>query len=103
MPPAPSLGGVTGVSAGVSNAGTSITIPSAPRSDNGSDISFDSSISLINIPSSPSVDDDDEVYQDSRSHVEVAASSIVPSPAVIERDLEYVVLYDTSSNSSADE
>ncbi|KAI0094476.1 hypothetical protein BDY19DRAFT_1044297 [Irpex rosettiformis] len=99
MPPAPSLAAATVASAGVSHAASTVTVPSVPLSDDGSDSSFDSSISLINIPSSPSVDNDDELYQDSRSHV----ASNSHSPAVIERDLEYVVLYDTSSNSSAEE
>ena len=99
MPPAPSLGAATVASTGISNAASSITIPSVPHSDDGTDNSFDSSISLVNIPSSPFLDDDDDLYQDSRSQV----ASNIQSPAAIERDLEYVVLYDTSSNSSAAE
>ena len=96
MPPAPSLGaasGATRASAGMSIPTSSLTIPSAPPSDDGS---FDSSISLINIPSSPSIDDDDEDYQDSRSRI----ATVPPSPAAIERDLEYVVLYETSTSES---
>jgi next to BRCA1 gene 1 protein len=94
MPPAPSahsIGATTRASANISVPGTSISIPSTPPSDDGS---FDSSISLINIPSSPSInDEDDEDYQDSRSRL----ASVATSPAILERDLEYVVLYDTSS------
>lgn len=87
MPPAPSMGAATRASTGLSIP--SLTDPSAPLSDDGS---FDSSMSLVNVPSSPSIDEeDDEIYQDSRSR-------IAASPTMLERDLEYVVLYDTSSS-----
>ncbi|KAH8099823.1 hypothetical protein BXZ70DRAFT_894348 [Cristinia sonorae] len=77
--------------ASASNARTSmssITIPSNPPSDDGS---FESSISLINVPSSPSIGDDDIIYEDSRVNA-VGDGDGAP------RDLEYVVLYDTSSD-----
>ena len=72
---------------------SSITIPSAPPSDDGS---FESSISLIDAPSSPSIADDDAIYEASRSQVQATTGD---RP----RDLEYVVLYDTSSSSSSSE
>jgi next to BRCA1 gene 1 protein len=56
-------------------------------SDDGSDAS---SVSLISVPSSEDVEDD-EVWQDSRSHV------LVTSPERARAALEYVVLYDESS------
>jgi len=56
-------------------------------SDDGSDAS---SVSLISVPSSEDVEDD-EVWQDSRSHV------VVTSPERARAALEYVVLYDESS------
>lgn len=89
MPPAPSAGAETGVSAGIS-APPSTTVLSGPPSDDGS---FDSSMSLIDAPSSPSIegiDDDEDLFQDSRE--------IVVSPIDAPRDIEYVVLYDTSSS-----
>ncbi|TCD64312.1 hypothetical protein EIP91_004259 [Steccherinum ochraceum] len=64
-------------------ASPSITIPSNPPSDDGS---FESSISLIDAPSSPSIGEDEAIYEDSRSN------AFAERP----RDLEYVVLYDTS-------
>ena len=90
MPPVPSTGAETHASAGVS-VGPSTTAPSSPASDDGS---FDSSMSLIDAPSSPSIDaidDDEDIFQDSR---EIVVSPNNEAP----RDLEYVVLYDTSSS-----
>ncbi|GBE77445.1 hypothetical protein SCP_0103200 [Sparassis crispa] len=67
----------------------SVTIPSGPTSDSGS---FDSSASLIDAPSSPfSDDDDDAVYEDSRSHD-------IVSPAQPRQETEYVMLYESSSS-----
>lgn len=65
----------------------SVTAPSGALSDDGS---FDSSISLIDVPSSPSANDDDDLYQDSRTHI--------TSPVGRSNEVEYVVLYDTSSS-----
>ena len=61
----------------------SVSIPSAPPSEGGS------SISLLDIPSDSS-DDDDAVYEDSRSRV-------IPSPSIPAQDAEYVMLFDSSS------
>ncbi|THH31949.1 hypothetical protein EUX98_g2227 [Antrodiella citrinella] len=66
-------------------SGSSITVLSNPPSDDGS---FESSISLLDAPSSPSVEGDDAIYEDSRTNAAVNRP----------RDLEYVVLYDTSSS-----
>lgn len=68
---------------------SSTTIPSAPPSDDGS---FESSISLINAPSSPSIGEDEAIYEDSRASVHLEHP----------RDMEYVVLYDTTSSSEED-
>ncbi|KAI9056980.1 hypothetical protein FKP32DRAFT_1661460 [Trametes sanguinea] len=63
----------------------SATMPSAPPSEGGS------SISLVDMPSSPSSTSSDEaMYEDSRSRVLV-------SPQVLARDVEYVMLFDSSS------
>ncbi|KAJ3002957.1 hypothetical protein NUW54_g5564 [Trametes sanguinea] len=63
----------------------SATMPSAPPSEGGS------SISLVDMPSSPSSTSSDEaMYEDSRSRVLV-------SPQVLARDIEYVMLFDSSS------
>ena len=91
MPPAPSLATGTRVS-GEASAPT-FTNPSGPVSDDGS---LDSSISLVDMPSSPSSPSslsDDEIYEDSRTHLVPTAVSAHPG------DVEYVVLYDTSSSS----
>lgn len=64
----------------------SVTIPSGPPSDSGS---FDSSISLVDAPTSPISDDDEAVYEDSRSHV--------TPPSARVQDVEYVMLYESSS------
>ncbi|TFK95036.1 hypothetical protein K466DRAFT_508551 [Polyporus arcularius HHB13444] len=69
---------------------SSITIPSAPPSEGGS------SISLLDVPSSSSSDEDDEVYVDSRSHV-VDSSEVEAG-----QDVEYVMLFDTDSSSEDD-
>ncbi|KAL4246320.1 hypothetical protein ABKN59_008948 [Abortiporus biennis] len=66
---------------------SSLTIPSNPPSDDGS---FDSSVSLIDAPMS-SDDEDEAIYQDSRSRV------LVP-PTGNNHDQEYIVLYDTGSS-----
>ncbi|OCH89566.1 hypothetical protein OBBRIDRAFT_794149 [Obba rivulosa] len=68
----------------------SCAIPSAPASEDGS---FGSAPSLVDLEvSSPTLsdDDDDAVYEDSRSQVLV-------SPPRHARDAEYVMLYETSS------
>lgn len=77
-------------SAPTSGPALSFTIPSGPPSEDGS---FASSASLINVPSSPEDEEDDAAFEDSRSH-------IIESPLEHPRDLEYVVLYDTSSSES---
>ncbi len=69
---------------------SSITIPSAPPSEGGS------SISLLDVPSSSSSDEDDEIYVDSRSHV-VDSSEVEAG-----QDVEYVMLFDTDSSSEDD-
>lgn len=68
-----------------------VTAPSKPASeDGGSDHGSDgSSVSLISIPSSS--DDDLATWEDSRSHVE---------PERARTGMEYVVLYDDSSEES---
>ena len=63
---------------------SSITIPSAPPSEGGS------SISLLDVPSINSSDDDDAVYEDSRSRV-------ISSPEIRAEDVEYVMLFESSS------
>ncbi|KAI0778720.1 hypothetical protein BD413DRAFT_116175 [Trametes elegans] len=63
----------------------SATLPSSPLSEGGS------SVSLIDMPDSvSSSDDDDAMYEDSRSRVLV-------SPRLAARDVEYVMLFDSSS------
>lgn len=74
----------TGVSGPPSTA-----VPSSPLSDDGS---FDSSLSLIDAPVSSIEDEDEEIFQDSRERV---VATPVDGPA---QDMEYVVLYDTSSS-----
>lgn len=64
---------------------SSITIPSAPSSIGGS------SISLLDAVSSTSSDDDDAMYEDSRSQE-------VPTPEAPVQDAEYVMLFDSSSS-----
>jgi len=68
----------------------STTLPSGSLSEDGS---FDSSISLIDAPVSPVSDDEDDeaMYEDSRSHVG-------PSPVEDVQEIEYVLLYDSSSS-----
>ncbi|KAI0673673.1 hypothetical protein C8Q78DRAFT_967789 [Trametes maxima] len=61
----------------------SATIQSGPLSDGGS------SVSLIDVMSSSS-SDDDAIYEDSRSRVLV-------SPRMVSRETEYVMLFDSSS------
>ena len=62
---------------------SSLTIPSAPPSEGSS------SISLLEVPSDS--DDDDAAYEDSRSRV-------ISSPAISAQDVEYVMLFDSSSD-----
>ncbi|KAI0800737.1 hypothetical protein C8Q74DRAFT_1238467 [Fomes fomentarius] len=64
---------------------SSMTIPSAPSSIGGS------SISLLDAVSSTSSDDDDAMYEDSRSRE-------VPTPEAPVQDAEYVMLFDSSSS-----
>ncbi|CAL1694541.1 unnamed protein product [Somion occarium] len=78
-------------SAGPSAAATSFTTPSSPPSDDGS---FDSSVSLLDAPSSPSDDEDEAIYHDSRSRILPTPAEV---PVTVDHDIEYVVLYDTSS------
>jgi len=69
----------------------SATLPSTPPSETDS---FDSSISLVDAPVSPLDDDDDDdeaIYEDSRSHV-------VISPVQRVQEVQYVLLYDSSSS-----
>ncbi|EKM61508.1 uncharacterized protein PHACADRAFT_112173 [Phanerochaete carnosa HHB-10118-sp] len=91
VPPAPSAGAQTRESTGVSAAAS---VPSSPLSEDGS---FDSSLSLIDAPSSPSIASaDDVIFQDSREAVDAT------SPADVSRDMEYVVLYDTTSSEDSE-
>ncbi|THH02356.1 hypothetical protein EW026_g520 [Hermanssonia centrifuga] len=83
MPPAPSAPSAR------TNTRESV-VPSTFSTPSSDDGSFDSSMSLINVPSSPSGEDDD-LYQDSRARIHA-------SPLETHRDLEYVVLYDTASS-----
>ena len=62
---------------------SSMSFPSAPPSE------VDSSVSLLDVPSSNS-SDDDAIYEDSRS--QVIASPEAP------QDVEYVMLFDSSSS-----
>ncbi|KIP11681.1 hypothetical protein PHLGIDRAFT_10460 [Phlebiopsis gigantea 11061_1 CR5-6] len=95
MPPAPSAGAKTPASAHTGGSALpSPTILTGPPSDDGS---YASSMSLIDAPSSPSIEDideleeeDEDIFQDSRE--------VVVSPTDAPRDIEYVVLYDTSSS-----
>ena len=65
-----------------------ITAPSKPPSDTGTD---SDSVSLISIPSDD--DDDESAWEDSRSHV-----MVTPPAEGVARGMEYVVLYDSSSD-----
>ncbi|KAI8981131.1 hypothetical protein BD414DRAFT_464073 [Trametes punicea] len=62
----------------------SVTLPSSPPSEGGSSVSF------VDIPSPSLASSDDVVYEDSRSRVLV-------SPELAARDIEYVMLFDSSS------
>ncbi|KAI0639950.1 hypothetical protein C8Q77DRAFT_1164747 [Trametes polyzona] len=62
----------------------SITVPSFPPSEGSS------SVSLVDVPSSNSSASDDAMYEDSRSRVLV-------SPPLVPQDIEYVMLFDSSS------
>ena len=79
IPPAPSLTEGTLASA----EPPSLTTPSGPLSEDGS---VDSGLSLIDVPSSPEMSDD-EFYEDSRAQQ--------PAPRAQQGD-EFVVVYDTS-------
>ncbi|PCH34161.1 hypothetical protein WOLCODRAFT_160653 [Wolfiporia cocos MD-104 SS10] len=68
----------------------SVTVPSRPSSDTGS---FNSSISLVDVPASPVSDDDDAVYEHSRSVVVTNPADRVNRV----QDVEYVMLYESSS------
>lgn len=96
MPLVPSAGTETRVSA---NARTSapLSAPSLLTVSGSEDGSLDSSVSLVDAPSSPSIedidgfdDDEEDIFQDSRE--------VVVSPTEPQREQEYVVLYDTSSS-----
>ena len=63
----------------------SMTLPSAPPSEVGS------SPSLVDAMSSSSVSSDEAMYEDSRSRVLV-------SPRLAAQDVEYVMLFDSSSD-----
>ncbi|CCM03800.1 uncharacterized protein FIBRA_05948 [Fibroporia radiculosa] len=63
------------------------TLPSSPPSEDGS---LDSSMSLVDVPSSPISDDDEDAYADSRSRF--------VSPNNHAQEVEYVMLYDSSSS-----
>ena len=84
IPPAPSLVADTRTSAQVSLP-ASLATPSGPLSDNGS---IDSLLSLVDVPSSPSLSSDDEIYEDSRANI-----TNVPTT---QRNDDFVVLYETS-------
>lgn len=73
-------------------ATSTLTTPSHPLSDDGS---FDSSISLLDAPSSPSDEEDEAIYHDTRSRI--LPVPVAPEPTTREQDIEYVVLYDTTS------
>ncbi|KAH9951018.1 hypothetical protein B0H21DRAFT_685870 [Amylocystis lapponica] len=79
----------TSTGTGVPAPALSVTIPSGPPSEDGS---FSSSISLVDLPS-PTSDDDDEVYEDSRSRL---VGSQEEQQQV--REVEYVMLYDSASS-----
>ena len=67
---------------------SSMTVLSALSSES------DSSVSLLDVPSSNSSDDDDDdaAYEDSRSQV-------ITSPVEHAQDVEYVMLFESSSES----
>lgn len=62
----------------------SVTMPSSPMSEGGS------SVSLLDVISSNASSDDEAMYEDSRSRVLV-------SPSQVPQDIEYVMLFDSSS------
>lgn len=96
MPPVIEVPTLT--SAGPTAEATSLTTPSHPPSDDGS---FDSSISLLDAPSSPSDEEDEAIYHDTRSRIlptpAEPTTRTPPQATIQEQDIEYVVLYDTSS------
>lgn len=65
----------------------SATLPSSPPSEDGS---FDSSVS-VDAPDSPLSDEEEEMYEDSRSHMVAAPNARVQDP-------DYVLLYDSASS-----
>ena len=70
----------------------SITIPSGPPSETDS---FESSISLVDAPSSPISDDIESYYREVREHA--AATRPTAPPAGPVREGDYVMLFDSSS------
>jgi len=70
----------------------SVTMPSSPHSDTDS---FDSSISLVDAPSSPISDDLEEYFREVREHV-----SRPTATAQRAQEPEYVMLYDSASSES---
>jgi hypothetical protein len=73
-------------------ATSNVTVKTETTADDAiSDVGSDaSSVSLISVPSSE--DEDDEIWQDSRSHV------VVPEPERARAAMEYVVIYDEGSS-----
>ena len=75
---------------------TASTAPSRPTAPDetttidGDDDNDGSSISFLDVPTD---EEDDDVFEDSRSHISPAG----PTPATPE-DVEYVVLYDNSDD-----
>ncbi|KAF8910162.1 hypothetical protein CPB84DRAFT_1958637 [Gymnopilus junonius] len=76
---------------------TDLTSTDDNMSDAGSDVS------LISMPSSPSVSDDDAMWHDTRSHATTelggAAASGAPAQPSNSSAIDYVLLYDDSSSS----
>jgi next-to-BRCA1 protein 1 len=69
--------------------------------DNVSDIGSDSSsVSLISMPSSPSDDEDEALFHDSRSQTMAERASALPAaPTAATSGMDYVMLYDDNSSS----
>jgi next-to-BRCA1 protein 1 len=65
--------------------------------DNISDMGSDSSsVSLISMPSSPSDDEDEALFHDSRSQTTADRAAVAATPT---SGLDYVMLYDDNSSS----
>lgn len=83
----------------------SITVSGVSTEDNISDAGSD--MSMISIPSSPSDDEDEELWHDSRSQTTAeraalaaaAAAAASASPAASASAMDYVLLYDDNSSS----